>query len=324
MTTNEEQYISFLKEKVFNKISFELNENSVNKIVQIDLYNSHLKDKISSSFQEYYFKTLNNDVDFLSSQNFFKQFKSRYSLQGIDNEYLDRLENSKSEILQLIRQNSLTKLYLDYFNRALIKHGDLKKEKDLGSFFAKLVHHFLPDKYCALDNPIKDYFGLSKESFFIAFFIISEQYKNWATENKELLNAIRENFKQLDQNKILNFDLLTDHKLLDLIFWSKANRNKIKNNSKRNFELISTTENKETLSKFKVSKIKLHDAIIQTLVEENQAMSTKEIAEKLNISKLYIKNDKSEITDFQIHRRTKNYPNLFNRDGSIVSLVNIQ
>lgn len=226
MITNEEQYIAFLKQKVFNKISLELNENSINHIVKIDLYDSHIKDKISSSFQEYYFRTLNNDVDFLNSEIFFKQFKSRYSLQGIDNEYLKLLDNSKSEILQLIRQNSLTKLYIDYFNRALIKHGDLKKEKDLGSFFAKLVHHFLPDEYCALDNPIKDYFGLSKESFFLSFFIISGEYKKWAIENQEIIKTIRENLKKVDQNKILNFELLTDHKLLDLIFWSKANRNK--------------------------------------------------------------------------------------------------
>ncbi|SEO79117.1 hypothetical protein SAMN05444671_1413 [Flavobacterium sp. CF108] len=305
MKTNEEQYIIFLKQKVFKKISTELNENSIDRIVQIDLYDSHIKDNISSSFQKYYFETLNNEINFLSSQNFFKQFKRRYSLQGIDNEYLDRLENSKSEILQLIRHNSLTKLYIDYFNKALIKHGDLKKEKDLGSFFAKLVHHFLPNEYCALDNPIKDYFGLSKESFFIAFFIISEEYKKWALENKQLLNTIRENFRQLDENKILDFNLLTDHKLLDLIFWSKANRNK-KVNTKKSSPL---------------KKMKLHDAIAQTLITENRAMSTKEIADKLNISKLYTKKDKSKITDFQIHGRTKNYPNLFNRDGSVVSLI---
>ena len=308
MTTNEEQYITFLKQKVFKKISTEINENSIDRIVQIDLYDSHIKDKISSSFQQYYFATLDDKINFLSSQNFFKQFKSRYSLQGIDNEYLDRLENRKPEILQLISENSLTTLYIDYFNKALIKHGDLKKEKDLGSFFAKLVHHFLPNEYCALDNPIKDYFGLSKESFFIAFFIISEEYKNWAIENKQLLNMIRENFKQLDKNKILNFELLTDHKLLDLIFWSKANRTK---------KVIT----KKTPP---LAKMKLHDAIVQTLIEENRAMSTKEIAEKLNISKLYTKGDKSKITNFQIHRRTKNYSNLFNRDGTMVSLVKVK
>ncbi|TDO72998.1 hypothetical protein EV143_107305 [Flavobacterium chryseum] len=307
MTTNEEQYISFLKQKVLKRISIEINENSINNIIKTDLYESHIKDKISSSFQEYYFETLNKEY-FLSSKNFFKQFKSRYSLQGIDNEYLDKLENNKTEILQLIRQNSLTKLYINYFNKALIKHGDLKKEKDLGSFFAKLVHHFLPNEYCALDNPIKDYFGLSKESFFIAFFIISEEYKKWAIENKQLLNTIRENFRQLDQNKILDFNLLTDHKLLDLIFWSKANRNKKVN----------------TKNPSQPTSIKLHDAIIQILVDENRAMSTKEIAEKLNFNKLYTKRDKSEITDFQIHGRTKKYPNLFNRDGSIVALVNLK
>jgi hypothetical protein len=224
MTTNEEHYITFLKQKVYDKISTDISEQLINDIVEVDLYNSHIKDKISSSFQEYYFSTLNNDANFLSTQVFFRQFKSRYSLQGIDNEYLDRLESKKNEILHLIRKNSLTKLYLDYFNKALIKHGDLKKEKDLGSFFAKLVHHFLPNDYCALDNPIKDYFGLSKESFFISFFIISGEYKRWATENKNTLDAIRESFRKLDTNKVLDFDLLTDHKLLDLIFWSKANR----------------------------------------------------------------------------------------------------
>ncbi len=305
MTTNEEQYLNFLKHKVFDKISNELTEDRIDNIVNIDLYESHIKDKISSSFQEYYFKTLNKDDLFLSSQNFFKQFKSRYSLQGIDNEYLERLESHKSEILHLIRKNSLTEVYIKFFSKALIKHGDLKKEKDLGSFFAKLIHHFLPSEYCALDNPIKDYFGLSKESFFISFFVISEEYKHWAINNKHLLYTIKENFKRLDQNKIIDFELLTDHKLLDLIFWSKANRNKKVNNENL---LIQ-------------KKITLHEAIIQTLIIEKRSMSTKEIAEKLNNNKFYIKKDKSKITDYQIHGRTKQYPNLFSRNGSIISLI---
>ena len=247
MTTNEEQYIAFQKEKVFKRISAELNENSIDDIVKINLYNSHIKNKISSRFQQYYFETLNNETNFLSSENFFKKFKSRYSLQGIDNEYLDRLESRKLEILELIHKNSLSELYFEHFNRAVIKHGDSKKEKDLGSFFAKLVHHFSPHEYCALDNPIKDYFGLSKESFFIAFLIISAEYKKWAKENQQLLNTIRENFKQLDEDKILNYDLLTDHKLLDLIFWSKANLNK-KVNKKTDLANISHNESADLQS----------------------------------------------------------------------------
>ena len=224
MTSNEEQYISFLKQNVYNKIASEINKDTIENIINIDLYESHIKDKVSSSFQEYYFKTLNNDKEFLSMPDFFKQFKSRYSLQGIDNEYLNLLESKKSEILKLIRNNSLTTLYIDYFQKASIKHGEIRKEKDLGSFFAKLVHHFLPNEFCALDNPIKNYFHLSKESFFISFFIISGEYERWTKNNQELINTIREDFRKLDKNEILNYDKLTNQKLLDLIFWSKANR----------------------------------------------------------------------------------------------------
>lgn len=223
MNKNAELYLTFLKQKVKDKIASQINAETVNYIVEVNLYESHIKEKKSSSFQEYYFKTLNNDENFLTSE-FFKEFKSRYSLQGIDNNYLENLEKSKKEILNLIRKEYLTKLYIDYFNKARIKHGESEKEKDLGSFFAKLVHHFLPNQYCALDNPIKNYLCLSKESFVLSFFIISEEYKIWAENNQDILQKIRLKFELLDKNKIINHKLLTDLKLLDLIFWSKANR----------------------------------------------------------------------------------------------------
>ncbi|MDD4374851.1 MAG: hypothetical protein PHG67_13120 [Bacteroidales bacterium] len=185
---------------------------------------SHLADKVSAGFQDYYFLTLDNEKLYYSSNDFFRQFKKRYSLQGIDNNYLDKLEGIKKEILKNIRSDELAQLYFDTFNKAIIKHGKGFKVKDLGSFFAKLVHTFRPDEYCALDNPIKNYFGLKKESFFISFFIISVEYKHWATDNKNLLKIIRQKFKQADKKGILQHDKLTDLKLLDLIFWSKANR----------------------------------------------------------------------------------------------------
>ncbi len=108
--------------------------------------------------------------------------------------------------------------------KQLLNTERTSKKKTLVHFFAKLVHTFRPDEYCALDNPIKNYFGLKKESFFISFFIISVEYKHWATDNKKLLKVIREKFKQADKKGILQHDKLTDLKLLDLIFWSKANR----------------------------------------------------------------------------------------------------
>ena len=147
-----------------------------------------------------------------------------YSLQGVDNNNLDDLERHKKEILENIRSEKLAQLYFERFNKVKIKHGKGFKEKDLGSFFAKLVHTFRPNEYCALDNPIKNYFGLKKESFFISFFIISFVYKHWATDNNKLLKTIRKELQLADKKDILQHNKLTDMKLLDLIFWSKANR----------------------------------------------------------------------------------------------------
>jgi hypothetical protein len=134
------------------------------------------------------------------------------------------LESRKKEILGLIRSDQLTQLYFETFKKAAIKHGAISREKDLGSFFAKIVHTFRPFDYCALHNPIKSFFKLKRESFFIAFWTISQQYVQWSNNHKELIREIRDNFKRLDYDGIINHDLLTDMKLLDLIFWTKANR----------------------------------------------------------------------------------------------------
>jgi len=64
----------------------------------------------------------------------------------------------------------------------------------------------------------------------------------------------------------------------------------------------------------------LHEAIVKVLQSKKRAMSTQEIADELNKNKLYQKKDKSIIEAFQIHGRTRNYPHLFDRNGSMVSL----
>lgn len=66
----------------------------------------------------------------------------------------------------------------------------------------------------------------------------------------------------------------------------------------------------------------LHDAIIKVLQMKNRSMTTQEIADELNKNRLYVKKDKSLITAFQIHGRTRNYNQLFDRDGSTVILRN--
>ncbi|MBI9036431.1 MAG: hypothetical protein JEZ03_18390 [Bacteroidales bacterium] len=65
----------------------------------------------------------------------------------------------------------------------------------------------------------------------------------------------------------------------------------------------------------------LHEAIKIILEEKGTEMTTIQIADELNKRKLYSKKDNSLVTDYQIHGRTKNYPQIFIRNGSKVSLI---
>jgi len=221
---NMNSYIDKHIAAIRRQISADINDMTVDNVVRTFLA-FHISGKNSSSFQDYYFLTLTNENYFLSSPTFFRDFKKRYSLQGIDNGYLDRLESDKQNILALLQAGKLADLYFDYFAKANIKHGATTIDKDLGSFFAKLVHTFKPADYCALDNPIKNYFGLQRESFFIAFSIISSAYKLWAADNKKLLADMKQQFENIDNKHLIRHDRVTDLKLLDLVYWSKANIN---------------------------------------------------------------------------------------------------
>lgn len=50
-------------------------------------------------------------------------------------------------------------------------------------------------------------------------------------------------------------------------------------------------------------------------------MTTQQIADELNKNGWYQKKDGSTIQAFQIHGRTRNHANIFDRDGSTVSLI---
>lgn len=67
--------------------------------------------------------------------------------------------------------------------------------------------------------------------------------------------------------------------------------------------------------------MKLHEAIELILRQSGQPMTTREIADELNENGFYQKEDGTEISDYQVHGRTKNYPHIFNRNGAIVSLI---
>lgn len=65
----------------------------------------------------------------------------------------------------------------------------------------------------------------------------------------------------------------------------------------------------------------LHEAMEKLFLQVGQPMTTTEVAMELNTNKWYQKKDGSLITPYQIYGRAKNYPTLFHRKGSTISLI---
>jgi len=215
-------YIKINIEQIVTQISDEVNSNHFAELLAH--FEKHFKDDSAAiKFEKFYFNTIQNQEYYLKNEGFFREFKKQYSLQGIDLEYLSDLESSKETILELILNHRGTEAYLDYFAKAKVKHGKGHRTKNLGSFYAKIVHTFKPEEFCALDNPIKNYLGLKHESFFVSHFLISEAYKTWANKHQELLSNLKTEIKKHHWSNIIDFDKLTDLKILDVIFWEKAN-----------------------------------------------------------------------------------------------------
>jgi hypothetical protein len=213
---------------ISNKIDLECAEYLIREHFTNRLHERNSGTKFKH-FQLYYYKTLKNR-SYYRNNPFFSEFRQKYSLRGIDKSFIVRLEKEKNDILQMIEANKLDKLYSDYFAKAPIKHKDKKIEKNLGSFFTKIVHTFRPDEYTPLDNAIKKYFGISGESYFIAMIIISKAYQSWASKNKSKMSEMKKLFckdfkeyiSEIESNEIT--ELTTDLKLLNLLFWSIAEK----------------------------------------------------------------------------------------------------
>lgn len=221
METSILPYLEISKQTVKRKISEILTDQKTREVAAA-AFDFHFNNQNSLAFQEYYCKTISNRGHFLSTPNFFRIFKQKYALQGIDGKHLDQLEREKGKILQLIDNDELPKLYKEFFLDVLLQHGEIVVPRTLGSFFAKLTHTFNPDRYCALDNPIKDYLGLRRESFYIAFVVISQAYSEWASENTQQMQQIRIELENSLIGKSFS-NKMTDLKLFDLIFWYLAN-----------------------------------------------------------------------------------------------------
>ncbi len=71
----------------------------------------------------------------------------------------------------------------------------------------------------------------------------------------------------------------------------------------------------------KSERLTLHAAISRVLSEEdNRWMSARELTDIINARALYRKKDGSKIELSQVHARTKNYANLFEKDGPSIRL----
>lgn len=214
-------YLEISKQQVKRKISEILTDQKI-KEVSNAAFDFHFENPGSLAFQEYYCEIVNSREAFLRNPKFFRVFKQKYALQGIDGNHLDRLEQEKEKLLRLIDDDNLPKLYYDFFADVSLQRAKGVVRRTLASLFAKFAHTFSPDKYCPLDNPIKGYLGLSREGFYIAFVVISQAYRDWVNEDPHLMQQIR---MELNNNKIgKSFsDKMTNLKLLDLIFWYQAN-----------------------------------------------------------------------------------------------------
>lgn len=221
-------YIDYLINRIIDKIESDLNGKSATF-----LFNEHFRKRIDEEkntrnqfieFQKYYFATLKNidEIDF-------KVFKQRYSLQGVNRAFLESLNESKIEIKNLIESDKLAQLYFKFFESAEIETKNGISVKTLGSFFTKLVHTLIPDEYTPVDIPMKNYFEVDKDSYYIAMIAISKAFKIWCDNNSKVVfefkNLICKYFKE-ELSININKDVITDMKVMNTIFWSIANPNK--------------------------------------------------------------------------------------------------
>lgn len=206
-------YLEKLSELVYDKIEkyfiqnkddYKLvGEHFTNRVYQPKDTRKHFE-----KFQEFYFRTLKKENLSL------KEFRERYSILGLSKSDIKIFESKKNNIISLAKQqNRLSELYFSYFTF---------DNKQLGSFFTKIVHTFQPDDYCPIDNPIRAYFNLDRESYFVSIIVISNAFKKWAEKNSLRIKNIKKHLKQADNIKLLQHDKLTNMKLLNLIFWSVA------------------------------------------------------------------------------------------------------
>ncbi|MBL0237895.1 MAG: hypothetical protein IPQ02_15120 [Saprospiraceae bacterium] len=180
-------YLDYRKKELYQFISSEIKKNTVQKIVQTVFVEGYLgKKQRFIKGHNYYLNITNKKPKLLKIENFMHTFKAKYGLSYIDTKYLNLLEKNKNEILSRIGTKPI-EIFKKYFESIpTIRNGKIGQKK-LTSFFTKLAHTVSPNKFVAMDNPIRKYFKLEDESFMVSYDIINETFKDWIKKNKKLL-----------------------------------------------------------------------------------------------------------------------------------------
>jgi len=217
-----EKYIETCAAAVCQQIDDHLRNKNVDEIIDISFVQRSGTVGFQT-FQRFYF-----DKSAVSRKDYFNVFRSRYSLQGVDSAYLEKLNANKEEIFKRISDGDIHGVYRQFFYKQRITHGKGSRDKSLGSFFTKLCHTVEPELYTPMDNPMRDHFGLQDESFPIAMLIVSNAFAAWCGKNEFKVKAIKEGLAvAFNSDARMGIKIeptqLTNMKVMDMIYWSVAN-----------------------------------------------------------------------------------------------------
>lgn len=216
-------YLKVRRIELLSKINDIVNTETLDEIADNIFRDQFLNERGLIRGHTYYLEITRQKTKIIRQHNFMHTFKKRYGLQYIDRACLDNFEANKKYILNNIVKRPF-KIYNDFFASVRVIQNGQETRKKLTSFFTKLAHTISPDQFSALDNPIRAYFGIKNESFFVSYALLNETYTVWIRKNKRLMKQLRSKIESHDVNDTLKLDTLEDLKLLDMIFWFKANR----------------------------------------------------------------------------------------------------
>jgi len=223
--TSSESYIELSVESCIQKLDEDFKKENRDRIIKQTLKALNNENGRVFKFMKFYEEIISDNVNYFKGRkDSFRQFTKEYSIQGLTLGYLNFLETKKIEILDLLKKKELLELYKKYFYKQEIKNKKGIHQKSFGSFYSKLVHTFHPEEYTALDNSIKKSFGLNREGFFISFLAVSRAYRQFVVNNNSVIEGIKNEIQSSPKSDFLNFKLISDLKLIDLILWVKENR----------------------------------------------------------------------------------------------------